>query len=121
MPLRRSLGRVDLIGKMFGLVPASTSSYDDWMDGETFESYFGKTPRPSQRSFRRQFAEERKQTELLFRGLHLALDSEMKALERRLVSKLEGIDTSLNLIAAELARHGNKQPRRGRSDHRKTA
>src|ERR1035441_3602712 len=75
---------------------------------ETWESYFGKRPRPSGlRSFKRQFALERKYTEKLFARLHLAIKTEIGFMEQRTMEKLEEIDASLNLIAIELARRGD--------------
>jgi len=78
---------------------------------ETWESYFGERPRLSAlRSFKLQLGLERKHTEKLFRGLHIAITAEMEFLEQRMMSNFEEIDVSLSLIAAELARRAEGPP-----------
>jgi len=59
------------------------------------------------------FKRERKRTEKLFDGLLLAVSNDIARLESRLQQKLDPIDTSLSLIARELARRSSDQ----HSDH----
>ena len=78
---------------------------------ESWESYFGERPRRSAvRWFKRQFSLERKYTEKLFNGLPVAIKTEIGLAERRIMAKMEEIDTSLGLIAGEIARRANDPP-----------
>jgi len=56
------------------------------------------------RAFRRQLELERRYTEKLFNSLLLAINTEMGFAEQRMIAKFEEIDTSLSLIAHEIAR-----------------
>jgi len=78
---------------------------------ETWESYFGERPQHSvMRLFKRHLALERKHTEKLLDHLYLAIKTEVALVEKRMTTKLEDIDASLNLIAGELARRGEDPP-----------
>ena len=90
---------------MMGTMPDRPDPRESW------ESYFReRPPRPALRSFKRELALERKHTEKLVRGLHLAIHSEIGFLEQRTAAKFDEIDASLNLIASELARRANDRP-----------
>ncbi|MGD0499088.1 MAG: hypothetical protein ABSC23_11690 [Bryobacteraceae bacterium] len=51
---------------------------------------------------------DRRRTEKLLSGLRAAVESEIGLLEERLMAKLESIDTSVSLVAGELARRGDE-------------
>jgi hypothetical protein len=77
----------------------------------SWESYFGERPRDSLlRSLKRQFILERKCSNKIRRRLLLAVNTQIALSEHRLTTRLEEIDASLNLIAAELARRSNDPP-----------
>ena len=56
---------------------------------------------------------ERRHTEKLLKGLLLAINSEIGLVEERMLAKLEDIDTSVSLIAGELARRNSDPPLNG--------
>jgi hypothetical protein len=62
------------------------------------------------RSFKRQLARERKHAEKLLDSLLLAMSARIGLAEERMLEKLDGIDTSVSLIAAELARRSSDGP-----------
>ena len=53
---------------------------------------------------------ERRHTKKLLEGLLLAINAEIGLVEERISAKLEDIDTSVSLIAGELARRNNDPP-----------
>jgi hypothetical protein len=78
---------------------------------ETWESYFGDRRPPSVlRLFKRHLALERKYTERMLNDLHNAMKSEMGLMEQRIIEKLDDINSSLDLIARELARRSDDPP-----------
>ena len=50
---------------------------------------------------------ERRHTERLLKDQFLAIKAEIRLGEEKVLAKLEGIDTSVSLIAGELARRAN--------------
>jgi len=56
---------------------------------------------------------ERRHTETVMKDQLLAIRAEIASAEERLSAKLDGIDTSVSLIAGELVRHGNDPPPNG--------
>jgi hypothetical protein len=56
---------------------------------------------------------ERRHTEELLKGLFHAVNVEIELAEERTLAKLEDIDTSVSLIAAELARRNSDPPSNG--------
>jgi len=65
------------------------------------------------RSLKRQLALERKHTEKLLDGMLLAINAQIGFTEEKVLAKLDGIDTSVSLIAGELARRSNDPPSGG--------
>jgi hypothetical protein len=93
--------RCPMLGRMTG-----------WPDAEeTWEFPFRRRSQPAMfRAFKRQLNLERKYTDQLFNGVRLAVNTEIGCVERRIMAKLEEIDTSLGLIAREIARHADDPP-----------
>ena len=94
-------------------MPDESNSREGW------ESYFGERRRAwILRALNRQLAAERRHTDRTLRRLFLALHTQIAVKSEQMTAKLEEIDTSVNLIAAELARGANdpqpKRPRRKR-------
>lgn len=56
---------------------------------------------------------ERRHTEKLLNGLLAAIKTEIGLAEQRMLAKLEDIDTSVSLIAGELARRNSDPPSKG--------
>ncbi|MGA2269048.1 MAG: hypothetical protein ABSH44_11320 [Bryobacteraceae bacterium] len=56
---------------------------------------------------------ERRHTEKLLNGLLVAIKAEIGLAEERTLAKLEDIDTSVGLIAGELARRNSNPPSNG--------
>jgi hypothetical protein len=56
---------------------------------------------------------ERRHTERMLKGLLHAIDTEIGFLEKKILAKLEDIDTSVSLIAGELARRSSDPPLNG--------
>lgn len=56
---------------------------------------------------------ERRHTEKLLKGLLLAINAKIGLVEERALAKLEDIDTSVSLIAGELARRNSGPPPSG--------
>jgi hypothetical protein len=53
---------------------------------------------------------DRRHTEKLLNGLFAAVKTEIRLLEERMSAKLENIDTSVSLVAGELARQNSDPP-----------
>lgn len=53
---------------------------------------------------------ERRHTEKMLKGLLLAINTKIGLVEERTLAKLEDIDTSVGLIAGELARRSSDAP-----------
>lgn len=66
--------------------------------------FWRRTRRAIVRAFKRQLDLERKYTERLLDDLLHAMRTELEFSEQRMLDRLEEIDTSLNLIARDLAR-----------------
>jgi hypothetical protein len=58
---------------------------------------------------------DRKHTEKLLKDLLVAIETEIGLLDKRISGKLQDIDTSVSLIAGELARRSSDQPPGGTS------
>ena len=56
---------------------------------------------------------ERRHTEKLLNGLLVAIKAEIGLVEKRTLAKLEDIDTSVGLIAGEIARRNSDPPSNG--------
>ena len=56
---------------------------------------------------------ERRHTEKLVKDQLLAINAEIGLVEQKMLAKLEGLDTSVSLIAGELARRNNDPPSNG--------
>ena len=58
---------------------------------------------------------ERRHTERLLKDQLLAIKAEIRLVDQRMMAKLEEIDTSMSLIAGELARRSSDPPANGGS------
>ena len=75
---------------------------------------FTLAPQPNARWFTRQaLKRERRHTEKLLNGLLVAIKTEIGLVEERMSAKLEDIDTSVCLVAGELAHRSSNPPSGG--------
>lgn len=80
-----------------------------WSDPKEMSAhqFWKRARRPILRALKRQLELERKTTEGLLERFFAAMNTEMEFRDQRIADQLEQIDTSLSLIASEIARHAD--------------